>query len=154
MSSYKDILAGALGSLGSKVKEVAESDAVRSLGSKVRSVAESDTVRSVYEQGSERVKNVAKVAKLTVSTNRDSEELKKVYTEIGKLYFEENRYAPASPFTGLFAQAEALIGLLREKEAELAEMKADYEAARGGIEVEIGDFEDIVNATENEGKGE
>lgn len=138
MSSYKDMLSDALSSIGSKVKEVAESD----------------TVRSVYEQGAGRVKNVARVAKLTVETNRDSEELKKVYTEIGKLCFEENRYAPGALYTGLFAQAEELIAALKDREAELNAMKADYEAARGNIEVEIGDFEDIVNATETEGKGE
>lgn len=138
MSSYKDMLSDALSLIGSKARELAESDAMR----------------SVYEQGSARVKNVAKVAKLTLATNRDSEELKRVYTEIGKLCFELNRAAPASPYTGLFAQAEELIASLRTKEEELADMKADYEAARGGIEVEIGDFEDVVNATENEGKGE
>ena len=73
MSSYKDILSGALNGLAGKVKEVTESGAVR----------------SVYEQGTERVKNVAKVAKLTLAVNSDSEELKKVYTEIGKLCFED-----------------------------------------------------------------
>ncbi len=154
MSSYKDILFDTLNSIGGKVKEVAESDALRSLGDKVRGVAESDTVRSVYEQGADRVKAVARVAKLTVSTNRDSEELKKVYAEIGKLCFEENRAAPGPLYAGLFSQAEALIASLREKEAELGAMKAEHDAARGDIEVEIGNFEDIVDATENEGKGE
>ena len=140
MSSYKDLL----------------SDALSSIGNKVREVAESDTVRSVYEQGSARVKNVARVAKLTVATSRESEELRKVYTEIGKLFFEANRSAPPQHYTGLFAQAEELIASLRGKEEELGAMKAEHEAARAerGIEVEIGDFEDIVNATENEGKGE
>ena len=138
MSSYKELL----------------TDALNGLGSKVREVAESEKVRSVYEQGAERVKNVAKVAKLTVATTRDSEELKKVYTEIGKLCFEENRYAPPALYTGLFAQAEELIASLRSKEEELGVMKAEHEAARGGIEMEIGDFEDVVNATESAGKGE
>lgn len=154
MSSYKELLSDALNSLGGMVREVAESDAVRGIGNKVREVAESEKVRSVYEQGSARVKNVAKVAKLTVATGRDSEELKKVYAEIGKLFFEENRCAPASPYTGLFAQAEELIASLRSKEEELGAMKAEHDAARGDIEVEIGDFEDVVNATETEGKGE
>ena len=154
MSSYKDLLTDALSSLGSKVKEVAESDAVRNLGAKVRDFAESDGVRSVYEQGSARMKNVAKVARLTVETNRDSDELKKVYTEIGKLYFEQNRQAPAPGYAGLFAQAEELIAALRGKEEELSAMKAEHDAARGDIEVEIGSFEDVVDATENEGKGE
>ena len=154
MSSYKELLTDALNGLGSKVREVAESDAVRSIGSKVKEVAESEKVRSVYEQGAERVKAVAKVAKLTVATSRDSEELKKVYAEIGKLCFEENRYAPPALYSGLFAQAEELIAALRSKEAELGAMKAEHEAARGDIESGIGDFEDVVNATENEGKGE
>lgn len=154
MSSYKEFLSDALNSLGGMVKEVADSDAVRGISSKVREVAESEKVRSVYEQGAERVKNVAKVAKLTVATGRDSEELKKVYAEIGKLCFEENRHAPRAPYEGLFAQAEELIASLRSKEEELGAMKAEHDASRGDIEVEVGDFETVVNATENEGKGE
>ena len=138
MSSYKELL----------------NDALNGLGSKVREVAESEKVRSVYEQGAERVKAVAKVARLTVATSRDSEELKKVYAEIGKLCFEENRRAPGALYAGLFAQAEELIASLRSKEEELGVMKAEHEAARGGIEMEIGDFEDVVNATESAGKGE
>ena len=137
MSSYKDILTDALDSIGSKVKEVTESGAVR----------------GIYEQGADRMKNVARAAKLTVESSRDSDELKKVYTEIGKLCFEENRTAPGPLYAGLFAQAEELLASLQSKREELGAMKADYEAARGDIEVEIGDFEDIVNATENEGKG-
>ena len=154
MSSYKDLLTEALENLGSKVKEVADSDAVRSLGSKVREVTESERVRGLYEQGAERVKNVAKAARLTLDSSRDSAELKKVYAEIGKLFFEENRSAPGLLYAGLFSQAEELLAALRSRGDELGAMKAEYEAARGDIDVEIGDFEDIVNATENEGKGE
>ncbi len=138
MSSYKDILADALGSIGGRVKEVAESERVRSL----------------YEQGADRVKNVAKAARLTLDSSRDGAELKKVYAEIGKLCFEENRAAPGPLYAGLFARAEELIASLRSKSEELDAMKAEHEAQSGDIEVEIGDFEDIVNATENEGKGE
>ena len=117
MSSYKDLLTEALENLGSKVKEVADSDAVRSLGSKVREVTESERVRGLYEQGAERVKNVAKAARLTLDSSRDSAELKKVYAEIGKLYFEENRSAPELLYAGLFSQAEELLAELTEADA-------------------------------------
>ena len=62
-------------------------------------------------------------------------------------------------FAPLFAQAGKLMDELKAKEAELDELKSGLrdEAEEKDIEVEItqdiDDFDQIVNATEAEGKG-
>ena len=70
MANYKDIITGTLNNLVGKAKEVAENG----------------TVRNIYEQGSTRAKAYARIAKLGLEVNGDTEELRRVYTEIGKLY--------------------------------------------------------------------
>ena len=69
MADYKDIIAGTFNALSGKVKEVAQSG----------------TVRGIYEQGASRAKAFGQLAKLSLSINGDTEELKRVYIEIGKL---------------------------------------------------------------------
>ena len=142
MASYKDILGGTLRSLGDKVKEVSEAGGVK----------------EIYTRGAERAKSYARAAKLSLEINGETEELRKIYTEIGKLYFDQNREAPGALFAGLFAQAEEIRGRLADKEAEIRGMRESFEAEQaeksGELEVEIGEFEDIVNATETDGSGQ
>lgn len=140
MANYRDIINGTLSTLAGKVKDVADSTGVR----------------GIYDRGVNRAQSYARVAKLSLAINGDSEELKKVYTEIGKLYFEQERTDPQGIYAALFRQAEEITARLKERKDELDAMKAEYEAEKAaeGIEVEIGDFEDIVSATEDEGKGD
>ncbi len=138
MADYKDIIAGTIKNLAGKVKDVAESG----------------TVRGIYEQGAERAKAYGTIAKLTLEVNGDAEELKRVYTEIGKLYFEQNRENPEGFFTSLFSQVEEINARIHEKEDTINELKARLEADKAAdIDVEIGDFEDIVDSTEADGSG-
>lgn len=138
MADYKDIIAGTIKNLAGKVKDVAESG----------------TVRGIYEQGAERAKAYGTIAKLTLEVNGDAEELKRVYTEIGKLYFEQNRENPEGFFTSLFSQVEEINARIHEKEDTINELKARLEADKAAdIDVEIGDFEDIVDSTEANGSG-
>ncbi len=139
MADYRDIISGTISNLVGKVKEVAESG----------------TVRNIYEQGSSRAKAYGRIAKLTLEMNGESEELKRVYTEIGKLYYEQAKDAPEGFFAPLFAQAEEITGSILAKEEEINSMKAAFEAESAGndadIDVEITEFEDVVDATENDG---
>lgn len=138
MADYKDIIAGTIKNLAGKVKDVAESG----------------TVRGIYEQGAERAKAYGTIAKLTLEVNGDAEELKRVYTEIGKLYFEQNRENPEGFFTSLFSQVEEINARIHEEEDTINELKARLEADKAAdIDVEIGDFEDIVDSTEADGSG-
>lgn len=138
MADYKDIISGTFKNIAGKVKEVAESG----------------SVRSIYEQGSERAKSYANIAKLTLELNGDTEELKRVYTEIGKLYFEENRDKPEGFFTALFAQVEEINARIHEKEDIISELRSSTDASKQpDIDVEVGEFEEIVDSTEADGAG-
>ena len=66
MTDYKDIISGTINSIVGKVKEVAESGAVR----------------DIYENGANRAKSYGRIAKLALELNGENEELKRVYTEI------------------------------------------------------------------------
>lgn len=137
MADYKDIITGTLNNIVGKVKEAANTGAVR----------------DIYEQGASRAKSYGRIAKLSLEVNGESEELKRIYTEIGKLYFEQAKDAPEGFFAPLFAQAEEIIQRIQVKEAEIEAMKAEFEAANteADIDVEIGEFEDVVDATETDG---
>lgn len=145
MADYKDIISGTINSIVDKVKEVAESGAVR----------------DIYENGASRAKSYGRIAKLALELNGENEELKRVYTEIGRLYYEQAKDAPEGFFAPLFAQAEEICGRISAKEDEINSLKADVAAATGcdeaDIDVEIGEFDDfdnIVDATEDDGKNE
>lgn len=139
MANYKDIITGTINNLVGKAKEAAESG----------------TVRNIYEQGASRAKAYSRIAKLGLEVNGDTEELRRVYTEIGKLYFEENRNDPQGFYAPLFQQAEELASRISAKNEEMDAIKADLEAqsSQSPIDVEIGDFEDIVSSTESDGSG-
>ena len=130
-----------------------------SLVNKARGVMESSGVTEVYQKGASRTKTYSRIARLTLDTNSQAEELRKVYTEIGRLYFEQARENPEGVFAPLFAQAGKLLDELKAKEEELEELKRSLgaEAEEKDIEVEItqdiDEFDQVVSATEAEGKG-
>ena len=130
-----------------------------SLVNKAKDVMESTGVTEVYQKGASRTKAYSRIARLTLDTNSQAEELRKVYTEIGRLYFEQARENPQGVFVPLFAQAGRLMDDLKARETELEALKSGLrdEAEEKDIEVEItqdiDDFDQIVNATEAEGKG-
>lgn len=142
MANYKDILSGTIRSIGDRVKEIGDNGGVQGL----------------YERSAERAKAYARVAKLSLEINGQGEELRKVYAEIGKLFFEQNAAAPGPLYQGLFAQAEELRAKLLELETELKSMKDIYRPAPGeenaDLAAQVDDFESVVNATESQGTGE
>lgn len=140
MADYKDIIAGTLSNIIGKVKDVADSTAVR----------------DICEQGSSRVKAYGRIAKLTLEMNGDTEELKRVYTEIGRLYYEQAKDSPEGFFVPLFSQADEISRRLNSMEQEIQAMRAAYEAENGepDIEVEVSEFEDVVDATESDGSSD
>ena len=139
MADYKDIIAGTINALSGKVKEIAQSG----------------TVRGIYEQGTTRAKAFGQLAKLTLSINGDNEELKRVFVEIGKLYYEQAKDAPEGFFASLFSQVESIKADIADKQAQIDELKAQAaEASAPDIDVEVTDFETVVDATEQDGKSE
>ena len=129
-------------------------DTINGLLGRARELAGSGAVRDVYEKGVSRTKSYARMAKLTLALKEDSDTLNKLYAEIGRLFFEQNPIAPDAAYVDLFARAQGLRGLIEQKQRELEDLKANVGSDGADIEVEIGNFEDIVDATEVEGKGE
>ena len=159
MADYKEMINDTISTLVGKAKEFAASDAVTGLVDKVKSAAEESGVAKVYEDGASRTKAYARIAKLTLAVNSAHEELNRVYAEIGKLYYEQAKDAPEGYFAPLFAQADVLAQGILEKENEVQSLKDAIEAARiaradkaaAELGVDIADFEQIVDATENDG---
>ena len=136
MADYKDILSGTFGRLADKVKETASSTGVL----------------DVYAQGANRAKAFGQIAKLTLELNSEHEELNRIYTEIGRLYYEQARTAPEGFFVPLFEQAGRVTGKIQEKRARIEALRDEAGiAGEPDIEVEIGDFDDVVSATEADG---
>ena len=136
MADYKELLGGTLGKLADKVKETASSTGVL----------------DVYAQGASRAKAFGQLTKLTLELNGEHEELQRIYAEIGRLYFEQAKDAPEGFFVPLFEQANRVTGSIREKRAKIDELKEHYGVTeKNDIDVEIGDFDDVVSATEADG---
>ena len=175
MADYKDIITGTLSNIVGKVKEVAENPNVKEAVGKVKAAAE-DTmdkvkeaaegsgVKDACEQGASRVKSYGRIARLSLEMNGDYEELKRIYTEIGKLFYEQHREQPEGCFAPLFAQIETISARIERREAEIAAMKAESGCDDDDITVEIvadevvdefreaaQEFQEIVSATEDEG---
>lgn len=171
MADYKDMITGTLKNVFGKVKEAAASEqvqnivdkvkdtadsvGVKNIVDKVKTAAENTGVRDIYEQGAGVAKAYGSIAKLSVELNGQREELKRVYAEIGELYFEQAKDAPEGVFAPLFAQAQQLTSDISAKETQISVLKAEVTpaAAEADIDVEITEFEEVVEATENEGSG-
>jgi len=124
------------------------SSTIGKLVDKAKDVVDSGSVREIYEQGTTRAKSYGRIAKLTLELTSDNEELKRIYTEIGKLYYEQAKDSPEGYFAPLFAQAEDLNAVVAAKEAEISELKAAMSADDADIDVEISEFEEVVEETE------
>lgn len=136
MADYKDIIAGTISSIVGKVKEAAESPSVQqAVGkvkgaaeetvNKVKEAAEGSTVKEVYEQGASRVKSYGRIAKLSLQVNGEYEELRRVYTEIGKLCYDRHKDAPEEFFAPLFSQVEEIGERIESIESEIEALKAE-----------------------------
>ena len=139
MSETMDKLGGALSGLMKKAREAVEA------------VDKNGTVRGAYERGTERTKAYARMAKLSLEISGENEELRKIFTEIGKAQGSAEGF-----FAPLFAQASQTSDKLRAMEDELRTLRDAYapDGAEKDIEVEIGAFDDIVSADENAARGE
>ena len=143
MADYRDIITGTINSLISKAKDVAQNS----------------TVRDLYDTGISRAKTYGQAAKMVLEVNGETEELKKVYAEIGKLYYEQNKDNPEGYFVPLFEHVRRLTDSIFEKEEAVRSIRnrvtdeyGDDDEFEEDIDVEIGEFDDIVSADEDENK--
>ena len=148
MSDTMEKIAGTLGDLMKKAKEVGSQA--------VEAVDRDGTVRGVYARGAERTRAYGRIARLNWELNSQSEELRRIYTEIGKLYFDQAKDKPEGIFAPLFAQAEQTAASLRSIRNEIDAIREETlsQSAEKDIDVEIGAFDDVVSADERAAKGE
>lgn len=164
MADYKEFITGTLNSLVGKAKEIAGSETVTGIVEKVKTAAEGSQVYGVYEQGSSRAKQYARIAKLSLELNGQNEELGRIYTEIGKLYCEQMQDNPGGFFEPLFQQAKAVTENIRAKQAEIDRIKAALETAKTerdidveiveDLDADIAEFEQIVDESTEQGPNE
>ena len=154
---HNKILSDTVGTLFSKAKELAASDAVTDAVERVKDAAVNTGVLEVYEKGAQRAKAFGSATKTTLDLSRERKELERVFTEIGKLYYDQAKDAPEGFFAPLFQQVETLRDTITAKEAEVEAYKASFEKAGESVCIDdsldnsIADFEAIVNQTENDG---
>ena len=127
---------------------------LKNIAGKVKEAAENSGVLEVYEQGLERTKQYGSMAKLSYEMNSEREELKKVYQEIGRLYYEDNKDAPEGLYAPLFAQVEKLSKSIERKKCEREDIKENVIGTQKDIEVEIDELDRIVSETEKDGAGQ
>ncbi|MBQ9686829.1 MAG: hypothetical protein IJV41_09865 [Oscillospiraceae bacterium] len=131
MADYKELISGTFSNLMGKVKD--------------------SGVVDVYAQGTNRAKAYGQIAKLTLAVNRDHEELSRVYTEIGRLYYEQAKDAPEGYFAPLFEQARKLAAGIQDKQAQIQSMKDSVSVeSESSLDGDISAFDDIVSAAERD----
>lgn len=129
MAGYKDFLNGIVG--------------------KVKEVADSSNVKEAVNRGADKAKSVARSAKLNLEIAGENDKLRKIYAELGKLFFEQNEAAPAVIYEPFFRQIKEALATIGEKEGEIRSLREQDGAPAAAAE----SFEDVVNATETEGSG-
>ena len=129
MADYKDIISGTINSIVGKVKEVAESGAVR----------------DIYENGANRAKSYGRIAKLALELNGENEELKRVYTEIGRLYYENYRDTADAFLAELCQQVTDANAHVAEMEAQMDELRAAAREYRPAPDLHTIDAEEVID---------
>ena len=129
-------------------------DMFNKLAGKVKDAADSSGVAGVYARGAGRAKAFGQLTKLSIDTNRDLEELKRVYAEIGRLYYEQAKDSPEGFFAPLFEQAARLTEGIREREREIDALKAQTLDTAQDAADEGSDFDAVVSRDEREAREE
>lgn len=115
MADYKSMIKGTINAIGTKAKDFAESG----------------KMREAYDRGSTTARCYAAIARLNVQINGEVEAQKKIFTEIGHLYYDEFKGEPEGKFEILFKE-------IAESEKKIDEMRAELEAAKAAIDASKG----------------
>ena len=124
-------------------------DMLKNIAGKVREAADSSGVTEVYAKGAGRARAFGQMTKLNLDSNRDLEELKRVYAEIGRLYYEQAKDSPEGFFVPLFEQAGRLTEAVRSRQREIDALKAQF-AEGSAPAAGIDDFDAVVSQAERE----
>ena len=104
--------------------------------------------KDAYDKGSTAARCYANIAKLTLQINGELEEQNKVFIEIGRLCYDENRDNPGESYAPLFDELKAMDDRIETMREELEAAKAAVEAGKNGGE--YAEFYDIEEDGGNE----
>lgn len=114
MADYKSIIKGTINSVTNKAKQYVEGGGLK----------------DAYDKGSTAARCYANIAKLSLQINGELEEQKKVFIEIGRLCYDENRHNPQGNYAPLFDELRAIDERIEEMRAELEAAKSAVDAAK------------------------
>ncbi len=119
-------------------------------GAVTESFSEGGVVRTVYQDGLNRTRRFAQLAKMTADLRREKEELDRVFLEIGHLCYEQAKDAPEGFFAPLFAQVQEIRETLKRKECEIEALQKEIgnvpESAARDVDSSITAFESVVDS--------
>ena len=84
-------------------------------------------------------KRIARIAKLNLNISDEKKNISRLYTEIGRLYYEAHQDDPEGFFVKLFQQIDSSMEAVASMQDELKSLKAETkpDADEGDITVEI-----------------
>lgn len=82
-----------------------------------------EKAKSIAQTGASRAIDAGKIAKLNLTNVSDEEGLKKIYMEIGKLYYSEHGLCPHSGYETLCDQVTEAKARIEEHKAEITRIK-------------------------------
>lgn len=106
-----------------------------------------DAGKGIANKAADKAKSGARIAKLKVEIATEKENMKKAYTEIGKLYYDTHKDDPEGFFIQLCDEVALAQRNIADKEAEIDSLKAaeDEDECCG---CDSDDFEKIVGEEE------
>ena len=132
MKDYRDILS----SLKDKVVDVAG----KAVSDEVR-----DKVAGAAHTVGERAKYASRMAHLTVDCNTELERIKRTYTEIGRLYYENYRDTADAFLADLCQQVTDANARVAELEAQMDELRAAAREYRPAPDLHTIDAEEVID---------
>ena len=128
-NSFKDKLLARIGQAAEGAKDIAEKAA--------------DATKDIADKAADKAKAASRIAKLNIEIAGEKDNMKKTFIEIGKLYYDTHKDDPEGFFIQLCEEIALAEKNIADKEAEMAELKAEKED--DSIVVE---FEEIVDEDE------
>ena len=139
MKDYRDML----GSLKDKVVDAAG----KAVSDEMR-----DKVAGAAQAVGERAKYASRMTRLTVDCNAELERVKRTYTEIGRLYYENYRDTADAFLAELCQQVTDANAHVAEMEAQMDELRAAAREYRPAPDLHTIDAEEVIDPQDIEVK--
>ena len=133
----------------SKINEIKEK-ALSALGTII------DKSTDIYEIAEEKAKYIAKTTKLKAEIAKESSAVKKLYTDLGSLYYCLNKDNPDEKLAQLCEEIKSILDNIEVKERELETLVAEAKAKDITVDITENDdiSEDDAEASENKSEDE